>query len=169
MDLNLTTLTGRLTKDAEMTFTQSGKSIAKFSIAVGGFKKEETHFFNCIKWNAENIISYLTKGKKIGISGELQQQKWNDNQGQAQSRIIINVNTLVLLDSTQTNPSQGFIPPNNTQPPQNNTQPPRNQPPANYVQQTAQNVPNAFNGQQQSVPFNDPWTNQNNNDDDIEF
>ena len=96
MDINVITLVGRLTKDAELKFTNDGKGIASFSIAVNGYKKDESYFFNCKKWNAEKLAVHLTKGKQIAITGELRQERW-EKDGQKHSMIVINVQTLQFL------------------------------------------------------------------------
>lgn len=100
MDLNSVILIGRLTRDAELRYTQSGKSVTNFSIAVNGLKKDEVYFIDCQKWNADNIAKFLTKGKRIGVSGRIEQQRWDKN-GQNQSKIIVVVNDLQFLDNVQ--------------------------------------------------------------------
>ena len=96
-DINTITLIGRMTKDAELKTTQSGKSVASFSIAVGktfrqaGEKKEQTSFFNCTAWGTigEAIAQYCKKGHRIGITGELQQRTWEDQSGERRSAVEI--------------------------------------------------------------------------------
>ena len=52
MAINNVVLTGRLTKDPEIRYTQSGKAVASISLAVGRkFKRDEIDFFECIAWN----------------------------------------------------------------------------------------------------------------------
>jgi single-strand DNA-binding protein len=98
MDLNSVVLIGRLTRDAELKFTNAGKGVASFSLAVNGYKKDEVHFVNCQKWNAEKLASFLKKGKRVSIAGRLEQQRWEKN-GQSQSRMIVTVESLQFLDS----------------------------------------------------------------------
>ncbi|MCP4130725.1 MAG: single-stranded DNA-binding protein, partial [bacterium] len=56
-DLNRVILIGRLTRDPEIRYTQSGTGVANFSIATnrtyvqGGEKKELASFFNCVAWS----------------------------------------------------------------------------------------------------------------------
>ncbi len=72
--MNNITLLGRLTKDPELKYTQSGKAFTKFSIAVQReFKKDEADFINCIAWDkrAEAICEYLRKGRRIATQGRI--------------------------------------------------------------------------------------------------
>lgn len=98
MDINVVTMVGRLTKDAELKFTADGKGIASFSLAINGYKKDEAYFFFCKKWNAEKLAVHLTKGKQVAITGELRQERW-EKDGQRQSMIVINVQTLQFVGS----------------------------------------------------------------------
>jgi single-strand DNA-binding protein len=81
--MNICTFSGRLTRDCESMTTQSGTTISKFSIAVdGGFgEHKRTDFINCKFFKREGLVAYLTKGKPVIVSGELQTEKWTDKQG----------------------------------------------------------------------------------------
>lgn len=101
MGINNVTLIGNLCGDAELKYTSEGTAVAKFSIAYNDYKKE-AHFFNCTVWGklAENLSQYLTKGKQIGIGGELRQNRW-EKDGQKRSTVEINVNKIQLLGSKE--------------------------------------------------------------------
>lgn len=79
---------GNLTKDVDLRSTQTGKSVATFTIAVQrAFKREgqpEADFFPVVVWGAigENCAKYLAKGKKIAVIGALQNRSYEDNNGQ---------------------------------------------------------------------------------------
>lgn len=96
-DINNITLIGRMVKDAELRTTQSGTSVVSFSVAVGktymqnGEKKEQTSFFNCTAWGTigEAIAQYCKKGHRVGITGELQQRTWDDQNGNKRSSVEI--------------------------------------------------------------------------------
>ena len=83
--MNKVILIGRLTKDPELNFAAgSGTAVTRFSLAVTRpFKKDETDFINCVAFgkNAENIAQYLTKGRKIAISGYIQTGSYNAKDG----------------------------------------------------------------------------------------
>jgi single-strand DNA-binding protein len=77
-------------------------AIAKFSLAVGEkYKdKENTSFFNCVLFGktAENLITYLTKGKQVCVVGKLKQDRW-EKDGAKKSSISIVVNSLQFLQN----------------------------------------------------------------------
>ena len=50
MDINNCTFTGRLGSDVELKQTQNGKSVARFRLAVGGFRKDETYWLDFEAW-----------------------------------------------------------------------------------------------------------------------
>lgn len=97
---------GRITKDIELTTTNSGLSVTKFSLAVNRrFKSEneETNadFFNCVAWRglAENIAKFCHKGSKVCIVGELQTRNYEDKDGIKRYITEIIVNECEFLDS----------------------------------------------------------------------
>jgi single-strand DNA-binding protein len=103
-DINQVVLIGRLTRDVELKYTNSGFAIANLSLAVNRRVKrddtwqEEGSFFNCvlIGKRAEALAQYLVKGKQIGIQGELRQNRWEQD-GQPRSRVEIFINDIQLL------------------------------------------------------------------------
>ena len=103
-DINHVVLVGRLTRDAELKYTNSGTPICRISIAVNRRRKvddqwtEEGNFFDVVIWGkmGEAIAQYLVKGKQIGIEGELRQNKWEQD-GQPRSKVEIIANNVQLL------------------------------------------------------------------------
>lgn len=95
--MNSVNLVGNLTRDPELRTTPSGQSVANLGIAVNDRKKTATgewedyaHFFNITCWGqlAENCAQYLTKGKKVGVSGKLEYRSWEQD-GQKRSAVEI--------------------------------------------------------------------------------
>lgn len=75
---------GRLTNNPELKKTTNGTSVVKFSIAIDRrFQKGKTDFIRCEAWKttAENIAKYFFKGDKIGITGALQTDSFEDSKG----------------------------------------------------------------------------------------
>ena len=73
--MNHITLIGRLAKDPELKYSQSGKAYCRFSVAVPReFNREEVDFLDCVAWNktAETIAEWLNKGRRIAIQGRLE-------------------------------------------------------------------------------------------------
>ena len=94
------TLTGRMGREPELTHTQSS-SVAKFSLAVNGFKKDETSWFNCEAWGkvGEIIMKFGSKGKQIAVSGTISIDNWTDSDGNKRQTPKVNVRELTLLGS----------------------------------------------------------------------
>ena len=103
-DINHVVLVGRLTRDAELKYTNTGTAIGKFSIAVNRRKRsgdqwtDEVSYFDIVLWGktAEALNQYLQKGKQIAVSGELRQNRWEQD-GQNRSKVEIIANNVQLL------------------------------------------------------------------------
>jgi single-strand DNA-binding protein len=86
--LNEIILQGRLTDDAELKITNSGKYVTSFSLAVerdfSTGDEKETDFINIVAWNktAEFITKYFTKGKQMIVKGSLQVRKYQTQNGE---------------------------------------------------------------------------------------
>lgn len=109
IDLNHVVLIGRLTRDAELRYTNnSGNAVCKFSVAVNSRKKngdqwvDEANFFDIVLWgkSGEAISQYLVKGKQVAIEGELRQNRW-EQEGQQRSKVEINADLVQLLGGGQ--------------------------------------------------------------------
>ena len=78
---------GRLTRDPEVRYTQSGKACAKFTLAIDRRKSGEGNpqadFISCVAWEktAEVISQYCTKGKKIAVEGRIQTRSYDASDG----------------------------------------------------------------------------------------
>lgn len=80
--MNKVILVGNLTKDPQLSKTQSGISITKFTVAVTKkFKdKEETAFVSCVAWQglADVVANYATKGTKVALVGRITTGSYDD-------------------------------------------------------------------------------------------
>lgn len=87
--MNKVILIGNLTRDPEVNYTSGENQLAigRFSIAVNRpyskTKEKEVDFLNCVAFGktAENIGKYFVKGNKIGISGRIQTNRYQDKDG----------------------------------------------------------------------------------------
>ena len=81
--MNYVSLLGRLTRDPEVTYTQSGKAFTRFSIAVsrGTSNRDEVDFINCVAWEkrAETISQYFKKGSRILVQGRISTGSYEKN------------------------------------------------------------------------------------------
>ncbi len=104
MALNVFTGTARLGADAEQRFTQDGTSIVSFNAAIDsgyGDKKVTTWIrFSLFGKRGESVLPYLTKGIKVGVSGELTNRKWQDEEGQDRYSLEVRLNELDLPEKS---------------------------------------------------------------------
>ena len=84
MNMNKWTGVGRLTKDAELTETKKGSSMAKFRIAVNDRQYDDVLFINilCFGKTAETLHPMLVKGRIVGIDGKLRVSDYENDEGQ---------------------------------------------------------------------------------------
>ena len=87
--INNVVLVGRMTRDAELRYTQSNQAVATFTLAVNrNFKNQsgerEADFINVVIWRqqAENLANWAKKGALIGITGVIQTRNYENQQGQ---------------------------------------------------------------------------------------
>ena len=88
---NKVQLIGNLGNDPEMVALESGKKLAKFSIATNesyknaaGEKITDTEWHNVIAWNktAEIIEKYLQKGNEVAVEGKLTTRSYETKDGE---------------------------------------------------------------------------------------
>jgi len=87
---NKVQLIGRLGQEPEIVNLESGKKLAKFSLATNenytnakGEKVENTEWHNIVAWGktAEIIEKYVNKGQEIAIEGRLTSRAYEDKEG----------------------------------------------------------------------------------------
>lgn len=117
-DINQINLIGRMVYDCDLKQLPSGVTAAKFAIAVNTTKKEgeqyvdHANFFD-IKgigrlWEA--VGKYLTKGKQVAISGHLEQERWQNQDGQNRSKVVVFAENIQLLGGKSDNDSGASAP-----------------------------------------------------------
>ena len=86
--INRVVLVGRLTRDPDLRYTNSGTSVASFTVAVDrNFTNQqgnrEADFINCVVWgkSAENFANFTHKGSLVGIEGRIQTRSYENQQG----------------------------------------------------------------------------------------
>ena len=106
--LNSVSLTGRLTRDVDLRYTQSGTAAGSFTLAVDRkFKSKngerETDFVNCQIWrkSAENFANFTKKGSLVGVEGRIQTRTYDNAQGQKIFVTEVIVDNFALLESRQ--------------------------------------------------------------------
>ena len=105
---------GRLTADAELRTTTSGKSVTTFSLAVNdGFgEKQKAYFFNVVVWGkgAEVVANYTHKGSKVAVTGKLTSRSYDDKNGNKRTAIEVVADMMggvEFLDSKNGNQGNG--------------------------------------------------------------
>ncbi len=99
---NSVTLVGNLTRDPELRFTQGGRGVASFGLAVSrryqvnGEWQEQTSFFNVVAWGSlgENAAASLNKGTRIVVTGRLEQRSYETQQGEKRSVVEVNADEI---------------------------------------------------------------------------
>lgn len=85
--MNKVILIGRLTKDPVTSYTQDGKGVTRFTLAVDRrFKKEggqDADFINCVAFGKQSEFSdkYLKQGIKIAVTGRIQTGSYTNREG----------------------------------------------------------------------------------------
>ncbi|MBI6120712.1 single-stranded DNA-binding protein [Salegentibacter maritimus] len=103
---NKVQLIGNVGKEPEIVNLDSGKKLAKFSVATNenykngnGERITDTQWHNIIAWGktAELVEKYVGKGKEVGIEGKLTNRSWDDKDGNKRYITEIVCNELLLL------------------------------------------------------------------------
>lgn len=97
-DINIVVMSGRLTNDPELKYTQSGMAVCNLRLASnrkwkdkGGNAKEASVFITCVVWDkkAEACAEHLHKGSPVMVQGRLNLRSWEDKAGNAKSTFEI--------------------------------------------------------------------------------
>lgn len=105
--LNKIVLQGRLCKDPELRYTQSGTAVTSFTLAVDRDMKNketgerQTDFIDCVAWRntAEFAANYFSKGRMAVVEGRLQIRDWTDKDGNKRKSAGVLVGSLYFGDS----------------------------------------------------------------------
>ena len=93
--MNKVWLIGNLTRDPELSETNSGISVCRISIAVNrrrtGDGEPQTDFFNVTAWRglADNVAKYCKKGNKIAVTGSIQIRQYEANDGTKRTAVDV--------------------------------------------------------------------------------
>lgn len=111
--LNKVILIGNLGNDPEVKQTNSGGTLASFSVATtdrwrdkNGQTQEQTEWHRVVTWNklAEICGQYLRKGSKVYIEGKLQTRSWEDQDGAIRYMTEVLCREMKMLDSRPREP-----------------------------------------------------------------
>ena len=96
--MNHIILIGNVTGEVNLTATSGGTDVANFSIAVTKYKDKKSgkwiaDYFDCVAWKelAVNISKSIKKGTRVILSGKIENQNWEDNEGTRRKNTRITV------------------------------------------------------------------------------
>ena len=106
--LNKILITGNLTRDPEVRYTQGGAAVVTLRIAStrryrdtsSGEWKDDTCFIDVVAWRelAERCGNQLHKGSPVMVDGRLQSRDWETKEGQKRTSIEINALSVQFLE-----------------------------------------------------------------------
>jgi single-strand DNA-binding protein len=114
--MNKVIIVGRLTRDPEVRYTQSGKAVTSFSVAVetGFGENKRTDYVPVISWEklSEVCGNNLTKGRRILVEGRLQIRDYEKDGQKRRSADVVAQNVEFLdnkqIRGTQTPSTSGY-------------------------------------------------------------
>ena len=113
--MNSIVLLGRMTKDAEVRYTSTGKVVASFSLAVdrpytGEDGKHEADFINCVIWgkSAETLGKSVHKGQRILLEGRLQIRQYTDKNGNKRTAAEVVAERFEFIERKEQTETQGM-------------------------------------------------------------
>lgn len=112
--MNKIILIGNLTRDPETRTTPSGHSVCNFDIAVNDRRggQENTLYFRISAWDrmGESCQRYLSKGRKVFVSGPLSYHTYQANDGTTRVSLDVNANDVEFLSSRNDDQAGGYAP-----------------------------------------------------------
>lgn len=101
--LNHVTLLGRLTQKPEIKYTQTGKQVTSFDLAVpvpSADRNAEADFIPIVAWEkqAEVVGKYLDKGRQVVVEGRISTRKWTDQNGNKRKSVEVIATRIYFAD-----------------------------------------------------------------------
>ena len=101
--MNHSVIAGRLTRDPDMRYTQTGRPVLSFSIAVNRAKpkdggEQKADYFDVTVWGdlAENCGNLLHKGKYVRVEGPTRNNDYQDKEGRTVRRNVIDARDVLI-------------------------------------------------------------------------
>lgn len=108
--MNNVNLIGRTTAEINLSYTQSGKAVANFTLAVNRAKKDDgADFIRCQVWGAaaENMSKYVKKGHRVAINGRIRTGSYEKN-GVTHYTTDVIANEVEFLEPKQQRPREDY-------------------------------------------------------------
>ncbi|MFP5528357.1 single-stranded DNA-binding protein [Peptococcus simiae] len=103
--MNKIILIGRLTKDPDLRYTQSGHAVVNVPLAVdrrfAAQGQPDVDFIPIVAWKklAENLAEYMRKGSMVAVEGELHLDSYEDKKGIKRLKAEVLAQNIKFLDS----------------------------------------------------------------------
>ncbi len=152
--MNSVNLIGRLTKDVDLRYTQSGLAVGRFSVAIDRPKKDGqsngADFPNCVAYGktAENLANYVHKGEMVGVTGCIRTGSYTKKDGQKVYTTDIAVTSIQFLNPRPNGGQNNGYQNNGGYQQQSTPNSPNN---GNFSQNNAQNAQYGFD--ENDLPF----------------
>lgn len=159
--INNVSLTGRLTRDIDLRYTQSGTAVGTFTLAVDRQYKRDgeptADFISCVIWrkSAENFVKFTRKGSLVGVEGHIQTRTYDNSQGQRVYVTEVVVENFALLESKNAQAAPEATNQPQTAPKQTYGNSYQSQPKPAQAAPQAANDPFASNGKQLDISDDD--------------
>lgn len=111
--MNTSIILGRLTKNPDIKVSQSGMTIARFTLAVNRLNKKgqnpEADFINCVAFGktADAIGNYVYKGQRLLVEGRIQTGSYTSKSGEKKYTTEISVNRVEFIEKRSGSSGQG--------------------------------------------------------------
>lgn len=96
--MNSITITGNLTRDAELRSLNDGTAVLSFAVADNQGKDKTAIFWSCSLFGrrADSLEQYLTKGQQVTVVGTVSEREWTDKEGNKRKSMDVRVNDIAL-------------------------------------------------------------------------
>lgn len=115
-----TVIVGNVGRDPELRYTPSGVAVCDFSLAVNRVwtdrntneQHEKTTWFRVTCWRglAETVSQYVTKGRQVLVTGEVDASAWTDNEGNPRASLELTAQTVKFLGRRDDIPGGSYGP-----------------------------------------------------------
>jgi len=99
--MNVLNAIGNVGSNAELRSTSGGTTVAQFSLAItsGYGKNKATTWLRCNVWGkqGETLAPMILKGDRLGVTGEIALQEWDNKDGGKSQSLELNVRDVTLL------------------------------------------------------------------------
>lgn len=101
--MNNVTLSGRLTKDPECKEFSEGKAVCDFTIAVNGYRKEDTIYIKVKAWDgrARSCSKFTQKGSLVNVVGSIRENSWKSKDGQQRKELYVLASDIEFVQKPQ--------------------------------------------------------------------